>query len=347
LRRSIGGGRFRNFHRFVTGGISAYVTSVFYVASLVAQCQLPVAKPEQVGLSPAGVEQFVAAARQAKSDGLAIFKNGRYVAGFGENKRRELRSVTKAVVGMAAGRLFTEGKFASLDDPLRKYVPALADDPKGAVTLRQLMSHTSGIRDARDASGRVLKSWNDSRDFVAAARALPMENTPGAEYKYNNQGPVWIAEAIERATGERLDKFIARTIFAPLCIKEYDWWRDKTGRPAGYTGLSLSAYDLAKLGQLLLNRGDWNGQRILSEDWVRQSAHVPSQSLNPRIGLFWFLTMQQQFPISTLTHHNGDGYQYLFFFPNHGVVVARVASREDEPEYPILRLAVEQLIEKR
>jgi CubicO group peptidase (beta-lactamase class C family) len=311
--------------------------------SLAAQCVIQTARPEEVGLRPAEVEAFLTAARAANSDGVAIFKNGRYAGGFGESQRRDLRSITKAIVGMAAGRMFTEGKWSNLDAPLRDYVRDLAGDPKGAVTLRQLLSHTSGIRDARNEKG-VLPEWNTARDWLAAAKAQPMEATPGVEYKYNNQGPVWIGAAIEETTGERLDKFLARTLFAPLCISRYDWVKDKTGRPAAYRGLSLSAYDLAKLGQLIVNRGEWFGQRVLSEDWIRQSALQPSQQINPRIGLLWFLRMQPEFPVSAITHHNGDGFQWIAIFPNHQLVVTRVARADDRSEFPFLELAVKHLL---
>ena len=102
-------------------------------------------------------------------------------------------------------------------------------------------------------------------------------------------GPVLMAAAVEPATGERMDKFVARTVFAPLCIKNYRWMTDQAGHAGAYTGLWLSALELAKIGQLILNRGSWHGTQILSEKWVLEPAFHASQAVNPRMGLIWFL----------------------------------------------------------
>jgi CubicO group peptidase (beta-lactamase class C family) len=292
---------------------------------------MPVAQPEQVGLNPASVAAFLAFERKAGTYGLTIFKDGKRIAGFGETNVRMIYSVTKAVTSMAVGRLVTEGKWSDLDAPIGNYLSELKDDPKGVVTIRQLMSHTSGIRDARDENGHVLKEWNTARDWLAAAIAQPMENTPGLVFKYNNQGPVLIGAAVERTTGERLDKFVARTIFAPLCITDYRWLTDHAGHAGAYTGLSLSALDLAKLGQLMLDRGSWHGARILSPEWVSESAFHASQTVNPKIGLIWFLQQDAGRPLPTIVSHSGDGGQYILLFPNQGIVVSRVRSVDEVP----------------
>ena len=288
--------------------------------------QFLTARPEEVGLKPESVAAFVDGARRAGSDGFAIIRNNRYVAGFGEDRVQFIYSVTKAVTGLAAGRLFTEGKWTDIDVPIRKFLPELAQDPKGAVTLRQLMSHTSGIRDARDENGHTLKSWNMAKDWLAAAIERPMESAPGTVYQYNNQGPALVALAIERTTGERLDRFVGRTIFRPLCIDKYKWMTDRAGHAAGYTGLSISAMDLAKLGGLVIDKGSWQGTRVLSEDWIRQSAFTASQAVNRRMGLFWFIQLEPRFPLPLVIFHSGDGGQCLIILPNHGIVVAMLRS---------------------
>ncbi len=304
------------------------------------------------GLKPEPVAELLAAARKAESASFAVFKNGKYVAGFGETKAVPIYSVTKAVVSLAAGRLFTSGQWKNVDVPIGSLLKELADDPKGAVTLRQLMSHTSGIRDARDEQGRVLKEWNTATDWVAAALARPMSgDAPGTAFKYNNQGPVLVAAAVERAAGMRLDRFLRRDIFDPLCGSKTSWETDKAGHAAGYTGLSISAFDLAKLGQLVLNRGMWGSQRILSEEWVSQSALEVSQSVAKNVGLLWFVEMEQpRFPLPLMVYHDGDGGQYLAIFPNHGIVVARTIGRGDSSDEEVMRnfyrLAADLLIKR-
>ncbi len=296
---------------------------------LLAQCTvLPptLSSPESLGLQPAPIAELVAAAKAAGTTGFAVLKDGKLIAAFNEHQPVPLYSITKAVTSLAAGRLFTEGKWTSIDAPLSALLPVSPTDPKGAVTLRQLMSHTSGIRDFRDDQDRVLQKWNRARDWPALALTRPIDTPPGTAYKYNNLGPALVAAAIEHTAGQRLDLFLRRTLFEPLCISKLTWETDRSGHAAGYAGLALSAFDLAKLGQLILNRGLWGSRRILSEEWVRQSAFTPSQSVMPAIGLLWFLEGSKDFPLPFVIHHTGDGGQRLYLFPNHNIVVARLRS---------------------
>ena len=308
-------------------GLVLCLLSPSQAAPLGSGCEVvpsALASPESVGLKPGPVAALVQAARDADSNGFAVLKDGKLIAGFGEKRPVMSYSVTKAIVGMAAGRLFTEGKWTQLDAPLGTLLPEFAGDPKGEVTLRQLMSHTSGIRDARDAAGHVLKAWNEEKDWIQAARRQPMQEPPGTVFRYNNQGPALVAAAVERASGARLDRFLERTLFEPLCIGGTRWNTDSAGHAAGYTGLSISALNLAKLGQLILNCGQWGSTQVLSEDWVRQSALTSSQPVAKGVGLFWFLDWEPKFPLPVVVYHSGDGGQYLMIFPNHGIVVARL-----------------------
>jgi CubicO group peptidase (beta-lactamase class C family) len=326
--------------------VRAFLLFALAAVTVAADCTpLPLAKPEEVGLQSERLKALLARAKQGGTDGFVVLKDGRFVGGFGVDVPLQIYSVTKPITGMAAGWLFTEGKWTDLDAPVSQFLTEMAGDPKGVITLRQLMSHTSGIRDARDEKQHVLREWNEAKDWVKASLQRPIDTPPGTAYKYNNQGPALVAAAVERTAGQRMDQFLARTIFGPMCIGKFQWETDKAGHAAGYTGLKISAYDLAKLGQLVLNRGVWRGERLLSEDWIRQSAHLPSQTVNPNVGLLWFVKMESpRFPISSLTFHSGDGGQYLLLFPNHGIVVARLRNSGDAQDFPIAQLAVDHLI---
>lgn len=292
-----------------------------------------VTPPESIGLKSAPVAALVKAAKAAETGGFAVLKDGKLIAAFNEQQPYAIYSVTKPMVSIAAGRLFTEGRWTNLDAPLSSLLPPFDGDSKGAVTMRQLMSHTSGIRDARDANNRVLKEWNQAKDWVEAARRQPVQDPPGTVYRYNNLGPALIGAAVERAAGERLDRYLRRSVFDPLCIKDNTaWFTDAAGHAAGYTGLTISAFDLAKIGQLILNQGEWGTKRILSAEWVRNSAFTSSQSVNTRVGLFWFMEWNPQFPLPLVVHHSGDGGQNLILFPNHGIVVARLRGSGDASE---------------
>jgi CubicO group peptidase (beta-lactamase class C family) len=325
--------------------------ALFLLADACAVLPPTLVDPASIGLKPAPIAALVQAARAADTDGFAVLKDSKLIAAFNENKPYLIYSVTKPITGLAAGRLFTEGKWTNLDAPLSALLPAFATDPKGVVTLRQLMSHTSGIADVRDANGRVLKGWNQAKNWVDRALAQPLKEPPGTVYRYNNLGPALVAAAVEHAAQERLDKFLRRTVFDPLCIaKNTDWFISPAGQAAGYTGLSISAFDLAKLGQLILNQGRWGTETILSQDWVAQSAHRASQSVSPRVGLLWFLAPDPKFPLPLVIFHDGDGGQSLAIFPNHGIVVARLrksgAGSEKQAMGDLVQLVANALIKE-
>ncbi len=308
------------------------VVAVLLPAALFARCDvLPpkLVSPESAGLKPAPVAELVAAVRASGTTSFAVLKDGKLIAAFNEHQPLNVYSISKAVTSLAAGRLFTTGRWTSIDAPLSTLLPGFDTDPKGAITLRQLMSHTSGIRDARDSAGHVTREWNTARDRLALARTLPIATPPGAAFKYNNQGPFLVAAAVEHAAAERLHPFLLRTLFEPMCIAKSSWLTDRTGRAAGYAGLTISAFDLAKLGQLLLNRGLWGSQRLLSEEWIRLSALSSSQTVNKNVGLLWFLHWNEDLPLPLIVHHSGDGGQYLYVFPNHNIVVARLRDSGD------------------
>lgn len=307
--------------------------ALFLLADACAVLPPTLIDPASLGLKPAPVAALVQSARAAETDGFAVLKDGKLIAAFNEHKPYLIYSVTKPITGLAAGRLFTEGKWTNLDAPLSTLLPAFATDPKGVVTLRQLMSHTSGIADVRDANGRVLKEWNQAKNWVDRALAQPQKEPPGTVYRYNNLGPALVAAAVEHATKERLDRYLRRTVFNPLCIaKNTDWFLSPASQAAGYTGLSISAFDLAKLGQLILNQGRWGTETILSPEWITQSALTPSQKVNEKVGLLWFLNKEPQFPLPVVVFHDGDGGQRLLIFPNHGIVVARLRKSGDANE---------------
>ena len=85
-----------------------------------------------------------------------------------------------------------------------------------------------------------------------------------------------------------MDRFIGKEIFQPLGITDFCWTLDQAGNPHGMSGLEIRAIDLAKIGQMMLDEGSWNGKPIVSKDWVRQSVE-PGQSFNPTCGLLWWL----------------------------------------------------------
>jgi CubicO group peptidase (beta-lactamase class C family) len=193
-------------------------------------------------------------------------------------------SATKSVVSLAIGRLIDEGKVKSIDQPVCEFYPEWKQGRKRQITIRHLLNHTSGLQN----------DWTspeiyDSPDFVQYALAAELSDDPGAKFAYNNKATNLLAGIVQKASGERMDRYIGEKIFKPLGITQYSWMLDRAGNPHGMAGLQIQATDFAKVGQMMLDGGAWRGSRVVSEDWVKLSTK-PSQDLEPNCGLLWWLT---------------------------------------------------------
>jgi CubicO group peptidase (beta-lactamase class C family) len=245
-----------------------------------------VGDPAAEGIDPAQLAALVERAAATSSDALVILKNGKLVGEWYFGKPRtpiETMSVTKSVVGLAVGLLIDAGKVASLDVPVHKLFPEWNQGKKRAITLRHLVDHTSGLQ--ADATTQEIYA---SPDFVKLALAAELSEDPGSSFRYNNKAVNLLAGVVQAASGERLDRFLDRTLFQPIGIREHEWELDKAGNPHGMAGLGLHPVDLARIGQLMLGRGAWGGARVLSQDWVEASTR-PDQPLSPTNSLLWWL----------------------------------------------------------
>ncbi|WP_043710268.1 serine hydrolase domain-containing protein [Corallococcus macrosporus] len=241
----------------------------------------------EAGLSEPALAAFVKAAEDAGSAALVVLRHGKLVGEWyfgGETQRIESMSATKAVVALAIGLLIEEGKLASADVPVSTFFPEWKVGLKGQVTLRHVLSHTSGL----EANASAMDIYQ-SRDFVRYALDAHVVDVPGSRFFYNNKATNLLAGVVERASGEKLDAYLMRRLFAPLGIRDVFWQKDPVGNPLGMSGLRLHPVDFAKVGQLLLQRGTWQGQRILSEAWIQECTAAPSQPHNPTAGLLWWL----------------------------------------------------------
>ena len=284
-------------------------------------------------LSTLAAADFLVEMKTSGTQSLMILKDGAPLESFQPGTPVSVQSVTKPFVSLAAGRLWTEGKLKSLDLKVGELLPELAKDPKGAVTLRHLLSHSSGIRDARDNKGRTLNAFMDTKDVSEYIAKLPVDGPPGQEYKYNNVGVALLSLALERIAGEPLHLYLRRTLLRPMGIQSDQWRTDKNNRSPFFFGLSINAEDLAKIGQLIINDGQWQDQQLLSPEWIKLSTQEPGNTTNPRLGLIWFFQASAtpgQKP--ALIQHTGDGGNYLLIFPKYNLVAVRLRPNSSKPD---------------
>jgi CubicO group peptidase (beta-lactamase class C family) len=270
-------------------------------------------------VDPAALARLVEAAEGSRSSALVVLRDGELVGRWydpGGARRIEAMSVTKSVLSLAVGRLLALGHLESLDVPVHRFFPEWGEGPHSRITVRHLLNHTSGLESPMPANPIYA-----SDDFVAYALESELASDPGAEVRYNNNATNLLAGVIGRAAGDRMDRFIGQELFGPLGITDFTWSLDPAGNPHGMAGLQIHAHDLARLGQLVLQDGVWEGHRLLPGDWIEKSLR-PGSELAGSVGLLWWLVRDGD----RIVGARADGYlgQYLVIYPESGLVGVRM-----------------------
>lgn len=241
---------------------------------------LPLQDPRAVGIDPDALDRLLFRAWESRSDALILSIDGEVVVRWPPAPERlETMSMTKSVVSLAVGMLIADGTIPGLDTPASTWLPAWAPDPgapraagdapsHAEITLRHLLEHTSGL------AAPPSRELYASEDVVQFALDSPLISTPGEAWAYNNNGSNLVAAIVGAAAGEPIDAFLAARLFEPLGIDAPPWQRDPAGNPHGMAGLALSADELLRLGQLLLDRGQLGEARLIPGDWLDTSTRA-------------------------------------------------------------------------
>lgn len=244
--------------------------------------------PEAAGIDPAALRRLVDGAKASRADALVVVKDGRLVLEElfeTPDGPIEAMSATKSVVSLAVGMLLDEGRLSSLDQPVSDFYPEWRQGKKARITVRHLLSHTSGIANTPPISDGA----TGGSDWVRVALEADLLSEPGTAWFYNNKAVNLIPDIVKKASGQRLDEYLRDRLFSPLGITSYGWRLDGAGNPLGMAGLEIRPRDLARIGAMLAEGGTWRGKRIVSSAWIETSALKQSQDLNPGNGLLWWL----------------------------------------------------------
>ena len=289
-------------------------------AAVVADAdEFPRGEPGNLGIDADALEKLRKRSEESRSDAVVIIKDGRLVADwdFGQKRRPvEAMSATKSIVSLAIGRLIDAGKIKSIEQPVCDFYSEWKQGRKKSITIRHLLNQTSGLQNLSATSSEIYPS----PDFVQLALAAELSDDPGSKFSYNNKAVNLLAGVVKQASGMRMDKYLGKEIFEPLGIRDYSWTLDRAGNPHGMSGLQIGAIDLAKIGQMMLDEGSWNGKQVLSKDWVRQSIE-PSQEHYPLYGLLWWLHFESE----TVSIND----EYIKYFRTHGMTPTSLAKLEE------------------
>ncbi len=240
------------------------------------------ASPESQGLDSAVLAEALDFVRAKKipAHSLLIVRNGLIVfdAYFYPYQGREVHdvaSVTKSVTSILVGIAIDKGYLKGVDQRVLSLLPLVSadSDPRKAnLTIRHLLTMTSGLDCDTEGGERALAGMRRSADWAAFALALPMRTDPGSRYAYCSCNNHLLSSLVTAATGESLLGFAMKNLFRPLGIADVIWPSDPKGRTHGWGDLHLHPHDMAKLGFLYLHQGKWDDTQVVPARWVQESS---------------------------------------------------------------------------
>lgn len=237
----------------------------------------------------------------------------------------EVYSVTKSVVALLTGIALAEGDLAGVDVPVSDLLPEYTeglDEQKQAITVADVMLMATGLSSGWSMEGSPITTYRG--DLHERALALTQVAEPGSVSRYNTLTSSLMTGILEAATGRDLEEYAAEKLFAPLGISEWEWYRDDTDRPTSGAGLKLRTADMAKIGQLVLNEGVWEGKRLLSAEFITTAtSHQLDSSLwngqTHGYGYLWWVSTSNDLPNWVASGYGG---QKIVGVPSLDLVVA-------------------------
>jgi CubicO group peptidase (beta-lactamase class C family) len=288
--------------------------------------------PEQQGIDSAALLKLFDEIQQKQFNihSIVIARHGFIVAEaywypFQPGYKHVLYSCTKSVNSALVGVAIKQGKIDNVNHRVVDFFPdrtiANKDARKQAMTLEHLLTMSSGME--WNETGVSITAPNNSnrqmiqsKDWVQFVLDRPMKEEPGARFNYNSGGAHLISAILQKTTGQNELAFAQEYLFKPLGISDVTWAVDPNGIYRGEDGLELTPRDMAKIGYLFLKNGTWDGQQIVSADWVKASSqkHIDTPD-DKDYGYQWWV---QPFGIYNAA---GRGSQYIFVLNDLDMVV--------------------------
>lgn len=244
-----------------------------------------------------------------------------------------LQSVSKTITSIVIGVARLKGDFPDIDTPVLNFFDAATiqnvDDRKRKMTIRHLLTMSAGFDWNEDLPYQDPKNTGTqmemSGDWVAYTINRPMAHDPGSTFQYNSGASQILSHIFRVAVGMDVEEYAARNLFPQLGITNFYWKRAPGGLPDTEGGVYLNPKDLAKLWYLFLKNGVWNGTRIVSPEWVKDSVtkhmEVGQRGSGIGYGLKWWLYPYGENNSKTVWAGSGFGGQLPFAFPEYDMVV--------------------------
>ena len=332
-----------NFNTFMKKAVIVVLTIFVFSSQLYAQesASLTRSNPEAEGVSSSGIISFLDAIENSKHEfhSFMMLRHGKVIAeGWWDPYRPDLKhtlySTSKSFTATAVGFAVAEKKLTVNDKVITFFpdeLPENIDPYLSELRVKHLLSMSVGHQ--TDPTGEVASK---NENWVRAFLAIPIVNEPGSKFLYNSVATYMLSAIVQKVTGERIVDYLKPRLFDPLGIYGMDWETDPRGINTGGWGLRLKTEDMAKFGQLFLQKGVWQGKQILPSSWIEEATTIkieqdPDAPQAKKDASDWLQGYCYQMWRSRHNSYRADGAfgQFIIIMPDQDAVVAITCETPD------------------
>jgi len=301
--------------------------------------KLGVPAPDSSSIKP--LKDFKTVAFLVIDNDSIVFE--RYWEGFGSGKTSNSFSMAKSVVSLLIGIAIDDGYIESIDQPVSDFLDGFSEGKAADLRIRHLLQMTSGINfdeTYNDAFGFMSKAYYGS-DLKKLTFSYQVTVEPGTQFQYLGGNTLLLSFILEKATGKKISDYLSSKVWAPIGAEGDAYWStDAKGQEKAYCCIYAEARDFARIGKLYLNKGKWNGEQVVSENYLTESmlpSMVNDLNGNPvdYYGFQWWIGIYEG---ETFYYMRGIGGQYVYVVPEKDLVVVRLGherSNESRNNVPL------------
>jgi len=265
---------------------------------------------------------------------IIIIRNGylvleAYIYPFERDIIHDIASVSKSITSLATGIAIDRGYIKDVNQPVFSFFKDRSvlnpDGIKNSLTIEHLLTMSSALCRNFSEGEAQTGYMRESKDGLQYMLDLPLVGKPGEKFVYSSIAPHFISAIISRTTGVNLLEFTRKNLFEPLAITNIQWPADRQGNTHGWGDLCINPLDLARIGYLVLNKGNWAGRQVVSKEWIDRSSqpHIYEDS-GTAYGYLWWIPLG----LPGLFEGRGRGGQRLIIWPQKNIVVVLIGNGE-------------------
>ncbi|WP_461641663.1 serine hydrolase domain-containing protein [Labilibaculum euxinus] len=269
-------------------------------------------------------------------DGKVLYEE--YWDDYGTESLSNLFSATKSIVSLLIGIAIDQGKINSINDPVGKYLKEFSEDERGNITIKNLLTMSSGLDwdEAYSSPTSITTKAYYGKKLREVSTNQHLVEKPGVRFRYQSGNTQLLSFIIEEATGETIAKYAERKLWKPMQATQPALWSldKKEGDEKAFCCFNTNARDAARFGQLVLNKGKWNGVPLVSEEYITEATKAASYLLNEEeteplnfYGFQYWILPYSRMNIPYMRGHLG---QYIYSIAEKNAVVVRLGKQKDK-----------------